>query len=130
MEHQVSFTVYYEDTDCLGVVYHANYLKFMERGRSEFLKACGKSVAGWNSEGILIVVHTLAMKFRKAAALGDMLDVVSSFTLDSAYRGTFHQSIRRDRDLVVEADVQIVCIDRDQQLTEFPAEFRLLTAAG
>jgi acyl-CoA thioester hydrolase len=130
MGHQVSYTVYYEDTDCLGVVYHANYLKFMERGRSEFLKAHGRSVAEWNREGILIVVHTMNIKFRKAAALGDQLDVVSTFTLDSAYRGTFHQRIERERDLVVEADVVVVCIDSQQQLTEFPPEFRLLAAAG
>jgi hypothetical protein len=61
IEHQVSYTVYYEDTDCLGAVYYANYLKFMERGRSEFLRAHGKSVADWNKEGILIVVHALTM---------------------------------------------------------------------
>jgi acyl-CoA thioester hydrolase len=129
MEHQVSYTVYYEDTDCLGVVYHANYLKFMERGRSEFFGAHGKSVADWNRDGVLIVVHTITMKFRKAAALGDVLDVVSTFTLDSAYRGMFHQSIRRDHDVVVEAEVVVVCIDSQQQLMEFPPEFRLMAAA-
>ena len=73
----VSYTVYYEDTDCLGAVYYANYLKFMERGRSEFLRAHGKSVADWNKEGILIVVHALTMTFRKAASLGDLLDVAT-----------------------------------------------------
>ncbi|HEX2808203.1 MAG TPA: YbgC/FadM family acyl-CoA thioesterase [Kineosporiaceae bacterium] len=130
MEHRVSYTVYYEDTDCLGVVYHANYLKFLERGRSEFLGARSKSVAEWNREGILIVVHALTAKFRKAAGLGDVLDVVTSFTLDSAYRGTFHQRIDRDRDRVIEAEVEVVCIDSNQQLTEFPPEFRLMAAAG
>jgi acyl-CoA thioester hydrolase len=130
MEHQVSYTVYYEDTDSLGVVYHANYLKFMERGRSEFIKASGRSVAEWNRDGVLIVVHTMTVKFRKAATLSEVLDVVSSFTLDSAYRGTFHQRVQRDGDLIVEADVVVVCIDGRQQLTEFPPDFRRLTANG
>jgi acyl-CoA thioester hydrolase len=57
VQHRVSFKVYYEDTDSLGVVYYANYFKFMERGRSEFLGAYGRSVAEWNADGVLLVVH-------------------------------------------------------------------------
>jgi acyl-CoA thioester hydrolase len=130
MEHRVSYKVYYEDTDCLGVVYYANYLRFMERGRSEFFGTHGKSVADWNSEGVLIVVHALTMKFRKAAVLGDVLDVVSSFTMDSVYRGTFHQRLERGAELVVDAEVQIVCLDREHQLTKFPDGLRTLGSAG
>jgi tol-pal system-associated acyl-CoA thioesterase len=130
MEHRVSYKVYYEDTDCLGVVYYANYLRFMERGRSEFLGAHGRSVADWNNEGVLLVVHALTMKFRKAAVLGDVLDVVSTFTLDSVFRGTFHQRLERAGELVVDAEVQIVCLDRDLQLIRFPEDLRALAAAG
>jgi tol-pal system-associated acyl-CoA thioesterase len=128
MEHRVSFKVYYEDTDCLGVVYHANYLKFMERGRTDFLAARGRGVEEWNRDGILIVVHTMTVKFRKAAVLGDLLDVVSSFSVDSRYRGTFHQRIEKAGDLVTEADVVVVCLDPQQQLTEFPEGLRALGA--
>src|SRR5512134_3434009 len=75
MEHRVAYKVYYEDTDCLGIVYYANYLKFMERGRTEFLAARGKSVADWNREGYLLVVRSVQATYRLAATLGDMLDV-------------------------------------------------------
>lgn len=126
MGHTVSYRVYYEDTDCLGVVYYANYLKFMERGRTEFLDHHGRSVADWNRDGVLIVVHAVDAKFRKAAALGDRLDVVSTFRMDSPYRGTFHQRIERLGELLVVADVQVVCLDRDQQLIEFPDGLRAL----
>jgi acyl-CoA thioester hydrolase len=66
--------------------------------------------------------------FRKAARLGDVLDVISTFQVDSRYRGVFHQRLERDGDLVVDADVDIVCLDRDQQLIEFPAGLRILGA--
>ena len=58
MEQRVSFKVYYEDTDSLGVVYYANYFKFMERGRTEFVGAHGRSVAQWNAEGVLCLLYT------------------------------------------------------------------------
>ncbi|MFL5800449.1 MAG: thioesterase, partial [Roseiflexaceae bacterium] len=48
MEHRVAYKVYYEDTDCLGVVYYANYLKYLERGRTEFVGAQGRDIRDWN----------------------------------------------------------------------------------
>jgi len=129
VDHRVSFKVYYEDTDCLGIVYHANYLKFMERGRTEFLATNGKSVADWNREGYLIVVRSVKATYRRAAALGDVLDVVSSFTLGSRYRGVFAQRIERDGDLVVDGEVEVVCLDADQQLISFPADLQALAGA-
>lgn len=129
MDHKVSFKVYYEDTDCLGIVYYANYLKFMERGRTELLGAYGKSVAEWNREGYLLVVRSVQATYRRAATLGDVLDVVSSFTLSSRYRGVFKQRIERDGDLVVDAEVEIVCLDADQQLISFPADLQALATA-
>jgi tol-pal system-associated acyl-CoA thioesterase len=128
VQHEVSYKVYYEDTDSLGVVYYANYFKFMERGRTELLGAYGKTVEQYNREGVLIVVHEVKAKFRKAAVLGDLLTVVSTLTIDSRFRGIFHQRIERDGDLIVDGEVSIVCIDADQQLIEFPADLRELAA--
>ncbi|HEY6798223.1 MAG TPA: YbgC/FadM family acyl-CoA thioesterase [Kineosporiaceae bacterium] len=126
MDHRVSYKVYYEDTDCLGIVYYANYLKFMERGRTEFLAAQGKAVQDWNRDGYLIVVHALQMTFRRTATLGDVLDVISTFTLTSRFRGRFHQRIERSGEVVVTAEVEVVCLDDDQQLVSFPAELQAL----
>jgi tol-pal system-associated acyl-CoA thioesterase len=124
MDHRVSYKVYYEDTDSLGVVYYANYLKYLERGRTEFVGRYGRDVRAWNEDGYYFVVYAMNIKFRKPARLGDLLDVVSSFELKSAYRGLFKQRVERGGDLIVEADVELVCLDRDQQLQEFPQAFR------
>jgi tol-pal system-associated acyl-CoA thioesterase len=126
VEHRVSYKVYYEDTDSLGIVYYANYLRFMERGRSELLAAHGRTVQDWNREGFLLVVHSVHITYRRAATLGDVLDVVSTFTLGSRYRGTFHQVIERAGDVVTEADVDVVCLDADQQLVSFPPDLQAI----
>ena len=126
MEHRVSYKVYYEDTDCIGVVYHANYLKFMERGRTEFVGASGKSIAEWNEQGVSVVVYSMNIKFRKPAVLGDTVEVVSTFRVDSDYRGTFQQRVERGGDLLVTADVEVVCLDAQQQLCELPEDLHKL----
>jgi acyl-CoA thioester hydrolase len=120
MEHRVAYKIYYEDTDSLGVVYYANYLKYLERGRTEYVGALGRPIQEWNSDGFFFVVYALSMKFKKSAALGDLVEVVSSFNLSSAYRGRFSQRIECRGELMVEAEVDIVCVDRDQKLREFP----------
>lgn len=127
MEHRTSFRVYYEDTDCLGVVYHANYLKYLERGRTEYIEALGRSIGEWNGEGVYFLVYSMNIKFRKAALLGDRLEVVSRFRLESDYRGIFHQRIEKEGDLVVKADVEVVCTERNREIREFPAELKKLS---
>ncbi len=121
MEQRVSFKVYYEDTDSLGVVYYANYFKFIERGRSEYFSATGRSVADWNAAGFLLVVHSVQATFKKPAVLGDVVDIVTTFTLPSVYRGRFAQRVERKGELLVDAIVDVVCLDRDQNLIEFPS---------
>src|SRR2546426_3961072 len=86
MEHRVSYKVYYEDTDSLGVVYYANYLKYLERGRTEFVGSLGRDVRDWNADGYYFVVYAMTIRFRKAAELGDRVEVVSAFELRSAFR--------------------------------------------
>jgi tol-pal system-associated acyl-CoA thioesterase len=120
-EHRVAYKAYYEDTDSLGVVYYANYLKFLERGRSEFLGARGRPIQEWNRDGYYFVVYELSMKFKRPGRLGDLLDVLSSFRLDSPYRGRFSQRLECRGELLVEAEVDVVCVDAQQQLREFPA---------
>ena len=124
MDHRVSYKVYYEDTDSLGVVYYANYLKFLERGRTEYVGAQGRDIRDWNRDGYNFVVYQMNIRFRRAAGLGDMLDVISTFELPSDYRGLFRQRIERGGELIVEADVEIVCLDGSQRLREFPETFK------
>ncbi len=125
----MSYTVYYEDTDSLGVVYYANYLKFMERGRSELLATTGKNVADWNREGYLLVVHSLTLSFKRPAVLSDRLDVITSVASDSPYRVRFQQRIERDGALITTGDVVVVCIDPDGRLIKMPPGLRALAGA-
>jgi acyl-CoA thioester hydrolase len=127
VEQRLPFKVYYEDTDSLGVVYYANYFKFIERGRSEYLSGRGKSIAEWNADGYLMVVHSLTAKFKRPAVLGDVVDVVTSLTLPSVYRGRFLQRVERAGEVLFEATVDIVCLNREQSLVEFPREIAELT---
>lgn len=120
MEHRVGYKVYYEDTDSLGVVYYANYLKYLERGRTEYVGSRGRPIQDWNRDGYYFVVYEVQMRFRRAAALGDVVEVVSTFQRTSAYRGRFSQRIECRGEVLVEAEVDVVCVDPQQQLREFP----------
>ena len=124
MEHRLICKVYYEDTDALGVVYHANYLKYMERARSEYVELFGKPIWEWNRLGYYIVVYAMNIRFKRAAQLGDTLEIVSAFSLQSPYRGLFRQRVERDGQVYVEADVELTCLDPQRNLREFPPEFR------
>jgi tol-pal system-associated acyl-CoA thioesterase len=130
MEHRVAFTVYYEDTDSLGVVYYANYFKFMERGRSEFVAArTGRPVQDWNADGFSLVVHKVEATFRLGARLGDVVDVVSTFSVESPFRGRFAQCVERAAtgEVCVQGHVDVVCLDAATgRLIELPAALAAL----
>ena len=106
--------VYWEDTDAGGVVYHAAYLRFLERARTEWLRACGVEQARVRVEhGVLFVVADLAVKFHAPARLDDDLRAqITAFTRRSASM-RFAQCILRPADgaVLVEADVRTACID-------------------
>lgn len=118
--HRVSYTVYYEDTDCLQVVYYANYFKYFERGRTEFLAASGHQVAALNAAGLSLVVSSAAARFKAPARLGDQIDVVSTFALASPYRGVFSQRIERSGKLLVTGTIDIVCLNAAGSLIRLP----------
>ena len=106
--------VYWEDTDAGGVVYHASYLRFLERARSEWLRARGVSQAQVRArDGVLFVVKDLSIDFVAAARLDDELDVtIDQFERRSASL-TFVQCIlrRADRAVLTRARVRAACID-------------------
>ena len=124
-EYRLACKVYYEDTDCMGVVYHANYLKYFERGRTEFLAAHHLSVAELAAEqDTQFVVYRIDVTFKAPAKLGDELEIVSRARLVSPYRVTFEQRVecpkRGPKPLVV-AEVELVCIDKEQGLKPIPS---------
>lgn len=107
--------VYYEDTDAAGVVYHSNYLKFMERARTEWLRAIGFSQEHLRErEGILFVVADMNIHFRKPAVFDEELNVLSTIKNMNAASLAFTQTITNARcDIVCSADVTVACLQAD-----------------
>ncbi len=104
--------VYYEDTDAAGVVYYANYLRFLERARTEWLGALGHPLAELEREhGIVFVVRRLAIDYRLPARLADLLDV--GVTVESVGRARLaaRQDVRRNGTVLVDARVELACVD-------------------
>jgi acyl-CoA thioester hydrolase len=104
--------VYYEDTDCGGVVYHSNYLKFMERSRTELLRDSGIELEGYHKEGIVFAITEAQMKFRHPAVYNDLLSVESKITEMTSYRIGFRTYTYNQRgQLCCRGDVKMVAVD-------------------
>lgn len=111
--HLLPIRVYYEDTDFSGIVYHANYLRYLERGRSDFLRLAGISHTELRTldQPIAFAVVHMDISFKKAARIDDALVVRTRYEAMKGVRFVARQSIHRGDDLVLEAAVQAVCID-------------------
>jgi acyl-CoA thioester hydrolase len=104
--------VYYEDTDAAGVVYYANYLKFMERARTEWLSSLGFDLAVIErAHGIVFVVHRVEIEFHKPAQLSDRLDVTLSLVELGRARLVADQAVDRGTETLTEARVTLACLD-------------------
>jgi len=103
--------VYFQDTDAGGVVYHANYLNFMERARTEWMRAHGYSNAGLMKEfGMVFVVRSMKLDYLKPALLDDLLDVTAQIKDIGRSRLTLLQTVRRGAEVLTEAEVHLVCV--------------------
>jgi acyl-CoA thioester hydrolase len=121
--------VYYEDTDCMSVVYHANYLKYLERARTEYIEDRLSSVAEYHRMGYLFMVHKMEIMFHGPARLGDILEVHTWIENTTRYRVVAKQIIIRKgepRDYLVTATVTLVAVDEEGKLREIPSEFHEL----
>jgi len=104
--------VYYEDTDAAGVVYYANYLRFLERARTEWLAALGFTLTALQSEhGVLFVVHRLEIEYRQPARLYDALDVTLAPATIGRSRLVAAQDVLRDEQCLVRARVTLACLE-------------------
>ncbi|MGH8744621.1 MAG: tol-pal system-associated acyl-CoA thioesterase [Burkholderiales bacterium] len=106
--------VYYEDTDAGGVVYYANYLKFMERARSEWLRAQGFEQDDLlRKHGVIFVVRQVIADYFKPAAFNDELEVTVDPAESGGSRIVFAQSVRRGDAVLVGARVKVACVNPD-----------------
>ena len=113
--------IYYEDTDHSGAVYHANYLRYLERAR-EHMFGIESLVELQQEQGVGFVVYKVELTFKAAARFGDTLEVHSSAIRESDYRLNVKQNVERPADgtLLVEGLVQLVCVNGDGTLVRLP----------
>ncbi len=104
--------VYYEDTDAGGVVYHSNYLNFMERARTEWLRQMGFEQTYLRDVlNIVFVVHSMQIAFRKPARFNDLLTITSHLVKTGRGSFEFFQKITINHQILIEAHVKVACVD-------------------
>ena len=123
-EHRFALTVYFEDTDAAGIVYYANYLKFMERARSDMIRAAGvDQMAELERTGSAYAVAEVAVKYRKPAYLGEDLVVASTVEAVRGVSVTIHQRVMRGAELLTDAMVTAAFLTSDQRPQRQPREW-------
>lgn len=117
--------IYYYDTDCSGAVYHANYLKFLEEARSEYLEARDLTVKGLLDKGVGFAIRRQEVEYKLPALYGDTLDIETSVKEYTPYRIVFSYKIsNQNAKLVARAETDLVCVGRDLKLLELPDEIK------
>lgn len=117
--------IYYHHTDCGGVVYYANYLKFLEEARTEFFAQRGLSIGELANQDIMFVVNRQEIDYKLPAFYGDILDVQSSVEGISAVRIEFaHKITNQDKKIVSVAKTILVCVDGRLRPRAIPEEIR------
>jgi acyl-CoA thioester hydrolase len=124
-DHVLEFRVYLEDTDAQGIVYYANYLRYFERGRSEFLESLNIPISEVARPDARLVVYEVRVKFKQPAVLGDKIEVLTSMVRASEYRLTFRQQVKRkgEDEPLVSGEIDVVAIGEDGALKELPPFF-------
>ncbi|MFD2647279.1 tol-pal system-associated acyl-CoA thioesterase [Devosia albogilva] len=118
--HHLQVRIYYEDTDFSGFVYHAAYLKFFERGRTEFLRDLGVHHAELAEQGIAFAVRRMQIDFEAAARIDDLLSVETAVEGGSGARLVLNQTIRRGDTVLTRARVEVAAVRIGGGATRLP----------
>ena len=134
-EHRFALTVYFEDTDAYGIVYYANYLKFMERARSDMIRAVGVDQATeLRSSGSAYAVVDVEIRYRRPARLGEDIVVVSTVEEVRASSVLIQQRVMRGTELLTEARLTAAFLDGEgrprRQPRDWVEKFNAITAKG
>ncbi len=125
MTHEFQCRVYYEDTDLAGIVYYANYLKFIERGRTEMLRGAGVDQAALKAEKSLVfAVRKLAADYLLPARFDDNLRITSRLVHLGGARIELLQQVDRDGELLFRADITLACLNGSGRAVRIPADIR------
>lgn len=123
MSHRFTCRVYYEDTDLAGIVYYANYLKFIERGRTEYVRSLGLDQARLkDEEGLVFAVRRLEADYLRPAKFDDMLTILTQPRAIGGARIVLRQDVLRESECVFTADVTLVLLTASGRPTRLPAD--------
>lgn len=111
MAGKIVKNIYYHDTDSGGVVYYANYLKYFEEGRTEYLKDKGIDIKELMKENIFFVVRHVDIDYKSKACYGDILDIFTTITDKTKITLNFFHEVKKNKNLLTVANTQLVCVD-------------------
>jgi acyl-CoA thioester hydrolase len=123
--HSLTQRVYYEDTDFSGAVYHARYLHFMERARTDYLRCLGveqSNLFASSDEGLAFMVHRMEIDFKAPARMDDIVTVITSTEKAGGAKMVLQQEIRRDAQLLIAAKVVIAVVNRNGRPRRLPED--------
>ena len=127
--HHFQLRVYYEDTDAAGIVYYANYLRFAERARTEYMRAAGVDQRTLRDrEGVLFAVRRCEIDYLLPARLDDSLDVVSRVIALRGASVTMQQTVMRAAEILAQLSVRVACVDAAGRPARIPGWVRALVA--
>lgn len=122
--HRLPLRVYWEDTDAGGIVYHASYIRWMERGRTEYLRALCLNQRALQAAGTRFVVKSMKVEFRRPALFDDSLLICTQCTSLKAASLTLDQKVMRGTETMAEAEVLCAAIDDDDRPMRMPEDVR------
>ncbi|WP_189640246.1 YbgC/FadM family acyl-CoA thioesterase [Paramylibacter ulvae] len=122
MPHEFKLNVFYEDTDMAGIVYYANYLKFIERGRSTLTREIGIDQLEMQRKGVVFAVRKIEAEYLGAAKLDDELVIATVLQQVTGAKILFQQEVLRGDDVLFSALITVVCIGENGRATRIPKE--------
>ncbi|WP_122899627.1 tol-pal system-associated acyl-CoA thioesterase [Acinetobacter sp. B51(2017)] len=117
--------IYIEDTDAGGIVYHANHIRFMERTRTEWLRACGIEHY-WHQQDYNFVVHKISLKYMRPILMDDLITVTATVVSCKSTSFVLQQNIYRGEIMLASGEVELACIDANMKPRRLPDEMREL----
>lgn len=124
MRHRFAFSVYYEDTDMAGVVYHANFVKFIERARTDWVQEIGLDQNAMRAAGQVFAVRRIQADFLAPAKFGDALEILTTLNTITPARLILEQKVSRADTVLFSATVEIVLLSTQGRPLRLPAEIR------
>ena len=120
MEHRYPLTVRFNECDMYAHVNHATYLSYLEHARVDWLEQAGMPLSQLTASGYYLYIVKITIEYKRPALFSDRLEVVSSTSKKSRIGGVFHQRVTREGEVVADAQVHWVCVDRDEKPTRLP----------